>query len=308
VDDFMRTTGALVGTPVKFPAIHGSDVAGIVVGLGEGVTKFAVGDKVFYQGGVFDNRTCGFQQYSVIDVDIAAKIPHNLNFDQAATIPVGMSCAFMGLYGEKWERGGAEYYPFWREGGRNKYSGEPIVIFGGSTSVGQYAIQLAKLSGFAPIITTASDRHAKLINSLGATHILDRDSDVAEEVKKITKNPIRLVFDAISTRQTQNLGYDIVTPGGKFIRVLPLAIDAEKIVPEKEIVGVLGISHIPGNRAIAVEFYSVVSGLLQSGDLKPMEVMYADGGLSAIPKQVEAMTRNDHSGKKLVVHPSEIAP
>ena len=64
------------------------------------------------------------------------------------------------------------------------------------------ALQLAKLSGFSPIITTASLKHVETLKSLGATHVIDRNvsgSALASEISVITQNaPIKYVVDSIS--------------------------------------------------------------------------------------------------------------
>ena len=64
-------------------------------------------------------------------------MPDNISLDEAASIPLGLATAAVGLYGDKPE-GYVKFKPAWEEGGEHAYSGTPIVIFGGSTSVGQY--------------------------------------------------------------------------------------------------------------------------------------------------------------------------
>jgi len=76
----------------EFPFIAGLDSAGVVVALGEGVTKFGLGDKVFYPGSS-TSRQATFQQYTTVPAEAAAKIPPNLTFDQAASIPLGLDTA-----------------------------------------------------------------------------------------------------------------------------------------------------------------------------------------------------------------------
>lgn len=73
--------------------------------------------------------------------EITAKIPPNLTFDQASAIPVTLTTAACGLYCDRQVSGfgGAGLLSPWEEGGRGKYSGEPIVILGASSSVGQYS-------------------------------------------------------------------------------------------------------------------------------------------------------------------------
>lgn len=66
------------------------------------------------------------------------KIPDNITFDQAATIPLGIATSMMGLYGDRPSQQAPHFTPPWEQGGLGAYKGEPIVIFGGSTCVGQF--------------------------------------------------------------------------------------------------------------------------------------------------------------------------
>ncbi len=89
--------------------------------------------------GYFDDRRATFQQYTVVPAEITAKIPENLTFDQASTIPLTLATAALGLYNEKLSpNGGAALTAPWLDGGRGKYAGQPILIIGGSSSVGQH--------------------------------------------------------------------------------------------------------------------------------------------------------------------------
>ncbi|CAL1717227.1 unnamed protein product [Somion occarium] len=291
----------------EYPAVVGTDITGTVVELGEGVTNVAVGDKIVWQGW-FANRLASFQQYTIAKVDRVAKIPPSVSFEQAATIPVGAAAAYVGLYGIKQKEGGANLTPSWIEGGRGNYTGQPIVIFGGSSSVGQYAIQFAKLSGFSPIITTASPRNYDHVKSLGATHTINRSlspSDIVAEVKKITSEPVQIVYDAISEEDTQNTAYDILAPGGTVVITLAQNVAQEKIGKDKSIIHTLGNVHIEHNHALGVGFFSHLTEYLASGDIKPNQFELVPGGLEAIPKGLERLRNGEVSARKLVVNPNE---
>ena len=64
-------------------------------------------------------------------------MPSNISFDEAASVPLGLATAAVGLYADR-PTGVQKYKPAWEEGGEGLYRGKPIVVFGGSTSVGQY--------------------------------------------------------------------------------------------------------------------------------------------------------------------------
>ena len=66
------------------------------------------------------------------------QIPDNLTYDQASTIPVTLATAALGLYQKTRPRGGIGLFPPWQEGGRGKYAGQPILVIGGSSAVGQH--------------------------------------------------------------------------------------------------------------------------------------------------------------------------
>lgn len=179
----------------------------------------------------------------------------------------------------------------WKEGGRGKYAGQPIVIFGGSSSVGQFGespihelgvsqthvnilslvIQCAKLSGFSPIITTVSPHNDELVKSLGATHTINRSmstDQIVAAVKTITPEPVKVVYDAISMKSTQDPAYDVLSPGGILVLVLGLVIDKAKLVPEKKTIFTFGMVHTEDNKEFGQEFYSHITEYLTSGDIK----------------------------------------
>ena len=108
------------------------------------------------------------------------------------------------------------------------------------------AIQVAKLSKFSPIITTASPHNEALLKSLGATHVLDRSlpaSTLAAEVAQLAGGkPIELVYDAVSLPDTQTLGYEVLAPGGVLVITNPVQVpeDKKKAGDGKKIVNVFG--------------------------------------------------------------------
>ena len=170
--------------------------------------------------------------------------------------------------------------------GKGKYAGNPIVILGGSSSVGQNsklvkkgmavannhdsAIQLARLSGFSPIITTASLHHTKDLEALGATHVVDRNLSgdaLASEVNTIANNaPIKYVVDSISTPDTQKIGYDLLVSGGKLVIFLAVAI---KKTDDKEVIHVLGVAALPANaKLLETAYHDHLERLLEEGHIK----------------------------------------
>ncbi|CAL1717314.1 unnamed protein product [Somion occarium] len=305
----MQRTGIYI---TSYPAILGLDAAGVVVAVGDEVENVSLGDRVLFVANFnLANRFAAQQQYAVMKANLTSKIPPNITFDEAATLPCNLTTAVNGLYSSVAfvaggiQRGGANLTPFWKEGGRGKYAAQPIVILGGSSSV---AIQLARISGFSPIITTASPKNADFVTSFGATHVLDRNLSrevLIAKIREITSQPVHLVYDAVSFPETQNVAYDILAPGGTLIVVVRPAIDQAKLTVDKSVYVVFGSPHIPEYADFDAEIYRILPELLSSGEIKPNIPEVVPGGLSGIPGGLERLKRNEVSARKLVVHPPE---
>ncbi|KAH8074786.1 chaperonin 10-like protein [Cristinia sonorae] len=295
-----------------YPAHQGSDAAGVVVALGEGVTRFKVGDRVLHQGSYSNGeKLAAFQQYTAVPTDLVAKIPDNLTFDQAATIPLALATSAIAFYQKRLEvdgGGGAGLLPFWKEGGRGKYSGKPILIFGGASACGQYGIQFARLSGFSPVITTVSPSNMELALSLGATHTIDRSLSadaLIEAVKAITSKPFHFIYDSVSSEETQNIGYDLLAPGGTIVILLRSAVKEDKLTRDKTILTCWGSVHLDMHKEFGAEMYQHITKWFEIGYLRTTATEYVPGGLSNIPGAQERVRSGKVGPRKLVVHPSE---
>ncbi|KAI0749263.1 GroES-like protein [Daedaleopsis nitida] len=296
----------------NYPFVPGTDAAGIVEEVGAEVTNVAKGDKVLFQGW-FENPKATFQQYAIVPAEITAKIPENISFDQAASIPLGLATVFTGTWNKDPEAKSTDIPAPWEAGGETKFAGKPAFILGGSSSVGQYAIQLARLNKFSPIIATASLHNEALLKSLGATHVINRSlapEAILSEVQKITGGtPIQYVYDAVSLADTQSIAYQALAPGGVLLLVLPDAIpeDLKADADGKKIVNVFGNIHTPSNRKIGVEVYKRLTQWLKDGLLVPNRVEVLPNGLAGIPDGLNRLKEDKVSGMKLIARPQETA-
>jgi len=173
VDAMMRSVGDFVFPWLKYPAIFGTDVAGEVVEVGPDVTRFKLGDRVLGLacGGdkTRNNPAEGaFQDYVILLEHMASPIPDAMAFENAAVLPLGLSTAACGLFQKDY----LALQPPARVPARN---GETLLVWGGSTSVGGNAIQLAVAAGYG-VITTASPRNFDYCRKLGAAEVFDYGS------------------------------------------------------------------------------------------------------------------------------------
>lgn len=123
------------------------------------------------------------------------------------------------------------------------------------------------MSGFNPIIATASPHNAQLLYDLGATHFIDRKADVVAEVAKITSSPVEFVYDAVSLEGTQTAAWDLLAPNGLLILVLPALVDEAKY-SDKKIIYIFGNVHAPPNRELGKSLYAKLNTLLAEGAIK----------------------------------------
>lgn len=166
----------------------GADVAGRVDAVGEGVTRFAVGDAVFGEA------SGGFADYVCVAEDRVARKPEGVSFEQAAAAPVAGLTALQGL----------------RDHGRLQ-AGERVLINGASGGVGTFAVQLARHFG-AETTGVCSGRNVELVRSLGAEHVVDyTEADFTRLGERWD-----VVFDAVGN--ATNAGYRrALEPGGRAV-------------------------------------------------------------------------------------------
>ncbi len=146
----------------QLPATMGSDLAGVVAEVGSRVTRFKVGDAVF--ASIFDLGTGSLAEFAVVPERAAALKPANLDFVQAASVPMVGLTAWQAL----------------KERARVK-PGQRVFIPAGSGGIGTFAIQLAKHLG-AKVGTTTSTGNVELVRSLGADEIVDYKKQEFETV------------------------------------------------------------------------------------------------------------------------------
>jgi NADPH2:quinone reductase len=164
--------------PIRMPAVLGLEGAGVVEAVGDGVSRFAVGDRA-----AFGNGPLGaYAEFHVVSADRAVKIPAGVSSrDAAAAMLKGMTAEFLLR----------RCYPVKK--------GDAVLIHAAAGGVGTIVTQWAKALGAQVIATVGSEDKADLARSLGADEvILYRDEDVAARVKAITGGAgVRVAYDGV---------------------------------------------------------------------------------------------------------------
>ncbi|KAI0742469.1 GroES-like protein [Daedaleopsis nitida] len=297
----------------KYPAVIGADGAGTVVEMGDGVTSLVVGDRIAFQGTInpIEQSIDGtFAQHVTTPAHLAAKIPVSVSFDAAASMPCTLPTAAFVLYNQEQASLSLKLTAPWTEGGRGKYAGRSALIIGGSSSVGQYAIQFARLSGFSPILATASPHNTDYLKTLGATHVIDRalPADAVQAAATwLAGGLLDLVYDAVSLPETMPLGYTLTALDGDFVVVSPPPKLGGEDGPAKKVHMARGLLALPANEAVGAGLLAALPQLLESGDIKPNRTEVLAGGLGGIVGGLERLKSKQVSGTKLVVLPQETA-
>lgn len=174
MDWYIQTMGAKLFPWLKYPYTPGCDVAGLVVEVGPGVTRFKKGDRIVSLASGFESRNGGFQTYSALSANLSSPIPDDLDFAKAAVLPLGLATAAAGLFQKDHL---ALDYP--KVGGAPP-NGKTALIWAGSSSVGSNAIQLAVAAGYE-VFTTSSPKNFDYCKRLGAARVFDYKSQTIKE-------------------------------------------------------------------------------------------------------------------------------
>jgi NADPH:quinone reductase-like Zn-dependent oxidoreductase len=156
-----------------------------------------------------------------IRTEAFSKIPDNLSFEAAATIPDNFVCAFYTLFNQlslpmPLSLPASEDPPL---------AGTPILIYGAGSTAGQYMIRVLHLARYTNIIATASAKHHEYLRGLGATHISDyRSSTLTEDINSIVGGSNRLTkaVDCISAMNTMSNIANVLDPTGSVALLLPV--------------------------------------------------------------------------------------
>jgi 2-desacetyl-2-hydroxyethyl bacteriochlorophyllide A dehydrogenase len=183
-------------TGYKFPMVLGFDVSGEVVAVGESVTRFQTGDKVY---AYLDSLPGGaYAEYAVVSERVACFKPDNMSYEQAAAVPLAATTALQAL------RDLGQILP-----------GHKVLINGASGGVGSFAVQIAKAFK-AEVTAVCSTQNVALVQSLGGDRVIDYT------VQDFTKDTsfYDIIFDAVGKESFSGC-QNILKPNGVYVTTLP---------------------------------------------------------------------------------------
>ena len=281
-DTYMRG-GAYAIVP-DLPYTPGGDAAGVISAIGDGVTKFKIGDRVFAGVAVgFRMQDC-YAEKVLRKADDVVVLPDSVGFAEGAALGVPYATAHYGLF----SRGGAK-------------AGETVFIHGASGSVGTAAIQLAKRVGLTVIGSGGSERGRKLILDEGADHAVDHTAEgYIDQVKALTgsKGP-EIILEMLAN---VNLASDLDLVA-KYGRIIIIGNRGEitinpRMTMMKEL-DIRGLALFNGSRTQMEEIMRDLLAGLADGSLRP--VVGREMPLADAAKSHEAVLEPGAFGKIVLV-------
>ncbi|KAK0629903.1 putative zinc-binding dehydrogenase family oxidoreductase [Bombardia bombarda] len=280
-------------------AVLGLDFSGTVVAIGPDTdTDLALGDVVF--GSVHGSNPANLEQgafteYLVTQATPLLRVPKKakqpLSIQEAASFGTALATCTLALWGPD-----ALNLPHTPD--NPSPTPTPVLVYGGSTATGSIAIQLLKLSGYAPI-ATSSPRNFELVKSYGATAVFDyMHSDVAGAIKKHTGGRLRHVMDCIADVQSVETCFDAMARvGGRYatLELVPDELLARRRAVRPE------FAPDPGKMEHAIVHFDMYQRLFDEGRLRTHPIQMLEGGFDAILPGLALLKSGEVSGRKLVV-------
>ncbi|KAK6456575.1 zinc-binding oxidoreductase alcohol dehydrogenase [Scheffersomyces xylosifermentans] len=307
-------------------SVVGSDVSGIVEKIGKNVKGFEVGDYVSttLHGNHLQERGA-FADYVIVDPDTSLKFD-KASFDEAQLAPgtyppspiknfEGAAAINLSLATVALSFADSLKIPDDKKENADTF----ILIWGGATSTGIVAIQIAKLVYGLKVITTASAKNHEFLKSLGADVVLDyRNPDIVESIIKVAGGKIAYALDSVSSKETYQQMYDS-TKGSKkvafdnllFLTEKDIKLDPERksdtfggtlvylATGETQVLGDLVIEATPELiRSYKHFWYDLLPPHL--AQLKTPALRVLPNGLQSTNEALELLRENKVSGEKVV--------
>ena len=204
--DISVAAGRLEGMmEYRYPVVIGKDYAGVVASVGEGVTKFAVGDRVF---GVVTSpflRDGGIGEYLIVNEKYGiTKIPAGVEMTDAGALGLAGAAAVDAIDAVA------------------PKAGQTVLIVGATGGVGAIATQYAVYAGAKVIATAKPGAQTEFVKKQGAQHIVDSTGDLIAQVKAIAPNGVESILHLAGDASALP---ELLVPNGKIASLLGFGAD-----------------------------------------------------------------------------------
>lgn len=277
VDTYIRS-GGYGKRPL--PYTPGSDAAGTVESVGEGVTSVKTGDRVYLAGTI----TGAYAEKALCAAAQVRTLPERLSFEQGAAIHVPYYTAYYGLF----ER--AKVQP-----------GETVLVHGASGGVGLAAVQIARAAGLTVIGTAGSDAGRQLVTEQGAHHVFDHGKEgYLDGIKALTDGKgVGIVLEMMANiNLAKDLG--ILAQKGRVVVIGnrgTIEIDPRQTMGKDS--SILGMSLMNATEADLLRLHAALGAGLANGTLTPIIAQAIP--LAEASRAHEAITESGARGKIVLI-------
>lgn len=276
--DYYIHTGGYGQRPL--PYTPGSDAAGIVEAVGEGVTGVQAGQRVYTAGTI----TGAYAEKALCRAAQVRFLPDRLTFAQGAAVHVPYYTAHYGLF----ERADAK-------------PGETIFVHGASGGVGLAAVQIGVAAGMTVIGTASSDSGKEAVKASGAAQVLDHTEDgYLDTLKELTggKGPSVILEMLANKNLAKDLG--VVAQNGRVVVIGSRGkIEIDPRLTMQCNTSILGMSLMNATEADLVRLHAALGAGLANGTLNP--IIAREFPLAEAPQAHEAIMEPGAAGKIILL-------
>ena len=277
VDTYLRT-GIHAHAP-KLPYTPGKDGAGVIEAVGDEVTKFKIGDRVYTANTISGT----YAEYAICNEADLGLLPDNISFEQGAGIWTPYATAYRALFQKA-----------------NAKAGETVLVHGASGGVGLAAVQWAKAAGLKVIGTASSDEGKQLVKAHGADSVYDHtDEDHLDLIREYTDGGVDIIIEMLAN---ENLEHDF-TALAMFGRIVVVGNRGSltftpRLAMTKDAT-IYGMSLFNSPQAARDEIHAAIYEGLEKGSLKP--VVSKTFSLADAPRAHHEVIENKAAGKIVIV-------
>ena len=262
VDTYIRA--GLHAVKPSLPWTPGSDAAGVVDSIGEGVTKVAQADRVYVAGTISGS----YADQALCNESQVHRLPSHLTFEQGAAVGIPYATAYRAL--------------FHRAGAR---AGETVLIHGATGGVGTAAVQLARAAGMTVIATGGTEKGRRNVTEQGAHHVLDHHApDYLKQIMGLTNaSGVNVILEMLAN---VNLDKDLGVLA-KYGRVVVIGnrgrIEIDPRAAMTRDLNILGMTLFNTSDEDRASIHAALVAGLENGTLKPVvgkEMPLADATLA----------------------------
>ncbi len=188
------------------PKTLGYDAAGTVEAVGDAVTLFKVGDRVYYAGDI--TRPGSNADYQLVDERIVGIRPSSLDAAASAALPLTSLTAWESLFDR------LHIDP------EANNAGKSLLIVGGAGGVGSMGIQLAKLAGLTVIATASREESIAWCKELGADHVVNHRESIPGQLKAIDIPQVDYIANFNNTENYWDIMGEMIAPQGHIVLIV----------------------------------------------------------------------------------------